>query len=197
MAESAIPGAFASNVVVSSVSAFILYSFLPHNLIYTWLFLHIILFIGRIFISKKLLYFLKKSDSRKNIQQYLILSLTITSLTATLYAVIIWFIYIYNVPDLYVFLMTILILVTVASSISTLGNIIIIFILFVSLSIIPLIILALFHGGEIFLMLALFLFIYIIMHILFGYRQYIMLRNAAFLEETFQSSPSEQLIHHQ
>ncbi len=187
MAESTIPGAFAANIVVSVVTAFILFSFLPHSLIYIWLFLHLVIFTLRIIISNKLLYLTKKVYTQKEMRPYFLLSLILTSSTAILYASIIYFINIYPIPDLYIFLIITLVIVMAASSISTLGNIIIAFILFVYLTVVPLIILSLLQQKEVFLILAIILLSYLILHTLFGYRQYIILRNTVFLEETFKS----------
>ena len=187
MARSSIGGAVAANIVISAVSAFILYSFLPHTIIYIWLLLHLIIFFLRLFTSKKLLLLLKESESKIDLQQYFILSLLVGSLTALQYGVLTYFMYIYNVPDLYILLMATLIIMMSAGSISTLGNVFIAFVLFTFLSVVPLIILALILGGEIFLVLAFILCFYMIIHIFFGYRQYIMLRNTVFLEDTFKS----------
>ncbi len=187
MAESTIPGAFASNLVVSSISASILYSFLPHTLIYIWLFIHLIILSLRIFISKKLRYFLKESYGEKKAKQYFIFSLILTSFAAIQYAVLIWFMYIYHVPDLYIFLITIIITLMAASSISILGSVVIAFILFVCLSVIPLILLVVSQDGKVFFILSFILLSYLILHILFGYRQYLMLKNTVLLEDTFKS----------
>ncbi len=187
MAESTMAGSFAANIIVAAISAFIVYAFLPYTLIYIWIFLHLSIFIIRIYISEKLLYFLQKSYTQKKIEKYLIASLAVTSITAVLYSTIVWSMYIYQAPDLHLLLMILLIVTMAASSISTLVSVIIAFILFVSLTVIPLVILGLFQNEEIFLILSFILLGYIMLHILFGYRQYLTLRNTVFLEETFKS----------
>ena len=187
MAKSTMAGAFAANIMVPAVIAFIVHPFLPKILISIWLFAHFILFIIRIFISKKLLYFSQKPNAKKNIKQYFLASLTTTSLTAGLHASIIWVIYIYQAPDLHLILMTLIIIIMAAGSLSALGSIIIAFILFVCITVIPLVILGLHHNGEMFLILSFILFGYMLLHILFGYRQYLTLRDTVFLKDTFKS----------
>ncbi len=187
MAESTIAGAFAANIIVSAISAFIIYDFLPHILVFIWLFLHLTIYAVRIYSSKKLLYFLKKPHTQEKIKKYLVASLAVTSITAVLYSTIVLSMYIYQAPDLYLLMVILLVMILVASSISTLGSVIIAFILFVSLAVTPLVVLGLLQNKEIFLILSFILLGYIILHMLFGYRQYLVLRNTVFLEETFKS----------
>ncbi len=187
MAKETIPGAVAANLIVSSIIAFTLYSFLPHSWIHLWLFAHVILFFLRIFISKKLLYYLQKPFAEKKIKLYFIASLILTSSIAILYAILIYYMTLYPIPDLYIFLIITLLLIVAASSISTLGSVIIAFFLFIYFTVIPLIILALLQNKEIFLILTFILVSYLILHTIFGYRQYIILRDSIFLKDTFKS----------
>ncbi|RLA72815.1 MAG: hypothetical protein DRG24_01900 [Epsilonproteobacteria bacterium] len=187
MAEATIAGAFAANILIASASAFILYDFLPHMLIFLWMFLHTLIFIGRVFVSRNLLRALETPHAHRRVRKYLLLSLSVTSLTAILYGVIISLNYFYEVPDLTILLMSTIVIIMAASSISTLGSVILSFILFVFFSVAPLIIFALLHGEGSLMMLAFVSLSYILLHMLFGYRQYVLLRNTVFLEETFSS----------
>ena len=187
MAEVTIPGAFATNILVGALSVFILYDFLPHDILYIWLFLQSTTFIAKVIISKKLLYYLKRPYAQQKTRQYFALSLTATSFAALLYGVMIGVSYSYHIPDIRIVLISTIIILMAASSISTLGNVILAFILFVFFTVVPLVGFALFHGGETFAMLAFISLGYMILHTFFGYRQYIILRNSVFLEETFKS----------
>ncbi|MEA3490676.1 MAG: ATP-binding protein [Campylobacterota bacterium] len=187
MADATAGGAFASNIVIPSITAFILYDWIPHRVISVWLFLQFILFITRIFISKKLLYLLQQPDAQERVKRYFIEYISATLLTALMYILIVWLMYIHAPPEITIILVMTVIVLMAAGSISTLGSVIILFILFVSLTIVPIILFALFHGGETFFIFALILSVYLLFHMLLGYRQYIVLRNSLSLEETFET----------
>ena len=187
MAKSLIVGIITSSIIVPLLCAFILYDFLPHNFIYIWLFLHSFILTIRIYINTKLLSFLEDVYFEKYIQTYLIWSLVTIFFTAILYGLLIYLIYISNVPDPTILLITILILAMTAGSSFTLIHVFISFVLFVCITVIPLIIFALFHGGDTFFILAIILFIYLFLYTFLGYRRYVILRNGVFLEDTFKS----------
>ncbi len=187
MAEATIAGAFAANILIAFASAFVLYDFFPHTLIYLWMFLHSVIFMGRVFVSRKLLRALESPHAHRMVKKYLFLSLSVTSVTAILYGVIIGLSYIYKIPEVSILLMSTIVIIMAASSISTLGSVILAFILFVFFSVAPLVIFALLYGEGTLMMLAFVSLAYISLHMLFGYRQYVLLRNTVFLEETFSS----------
>jgi hypothetical protein len=54
-----LPGVFSANIIAPLITVYVLYDFVPHLQIYSWLFLHFSLFLGRIFLAKKLHYLLK------------------------------------------------------------------------------------------------------------------------------------------
>jgi len=185
MAQGIKTGAFTSNFLASIVTVVILYNYLSTTFLSIWIGLHMFVYLLRIKNAQDILNNL--TIDTKSLSKKLYLSLLYTVLTPIFYAVIIWTGILSHIPDSNVLVIIILMLSLAAGSFTTLGSVSHAFILYVSFMILPLIGALLYHGGEMFNLLSFVLFIFIIIHISSGYRQYITLRDSISLKDSFET----------
>ncbi|RLA73248.1 MAG: hypothetical protein DRG24_00755, partial [Epsilonproteobacteria bacterium] len=186
---STLSGVLSANIIAPLMVAFILHDAVPHLLIYSWLSLHFMLFVGRVFMSKKLDYFLKiKSD--KAIKS-LKITFVLTASTALLYTIAAWSSVLYDVPDIRVLMIGTIMMALVAGSVSTLVSIFHAFVLYLFINVLPLIAAMIYHGGEMFHIFALVLSIFSLTIFVAGYRQFLTLKNSITLEVKQERSLKE------
>ena len=178
-------GVFAANIMSPLLMAYILYDVVPHFQIYLWLFLHLVIFFGRIFMAKKLRYFLKIKS--KNSTKYLKIIFMLTTTTTVLYGLAVWSSLFYNASDLHIFTISVIIVSLSAGALATLISIYQLYALYVVFSMTPLIAMLLYHGGDMFYLFAFVLSIFTAATLSAGHRQYLSLKNSIALEETFQT----------
>ncbi len=184
LVKSTFAGSLSVNIIAPIVGTIVVYDFIPHVQIYIWLFLHISIFIARIFLAKKLQYFLNIESDK--VVTYLYMKFILISLSALLYAFLMWQLMEYTTGTP-IFIIYSFVSLLVAGAISTLSSVFIVFVLFASLSVIPIIFSFFYHSSEVFDMFAVISIIFFVILILSGYRQYIMLRDAIMLKETFET----------
>ncbi len=178
-------GVMTSNIIGPLLIAYILYDIVPHFQIYIWLFLHLSIFFGRIFISKKLYYHLKiKSE---NHTKYLKILFIFIIMSAIMYGIAVWSSLFYGADDIRILSIAVIIVALSAGAIATLISIYMFYMVFVLVNTIPLLVMVLYHGGEMFNLFAFVLIIFTITVLNAGYRQYSLLKNSISLEETFQT----------
>lgn len=176
---------FIANVVTPILVSYIFYDVVPHSYLSIWLFLHLLVFLGRIFSTKRLRYFLEKKHQNTDLCLKIIFMLTLT--TTVLYGLAVWSSLLYNASDLQIFGLSVLIVSLSAGALATLINIYQLYVLFVVLSMVPLMMMLLYHDREIFDIIAFILFIFTTATLRAGYKQYLALNNVISLEETFQT----------
>ena len=182
-AVSSLTGALASNIIGPFFIAILLYDVVLPSIILLWLAISIIIFTFRVILSKQLL---KRKDKEKY-KKYLIMNLFLVVLTALLYVAVAWISVLHEASELQILVLSFVLIAISAGSIGTLGNIYIIFLLYILMSIIPLVAALLYHGGELFNLLSIVIIVYIISHVVAGYRYFVVLRNSMSLQETFQT----------
>jgi len=192
-------GVFTANIMTPTLTAYILYDMLPHITIYIWLYLHLLVFLGRIYIARKLHDSLKIKSKKST--TYLKMIFMLTTITTVLYGLAVWSSLLHEVPNLYIFMIAVIIISLSSGAIATLMSIYQLYALYVIFSTIPLIVMILYHGGEIFNIFAFVMSVYMVSILIAGYRKYIALRDSISLEETFQtiydkSSDGIMLIQH-
>ncbi len=178
-------GVFAANIMSPLLMAYILYDVVPHFQIYLWLFAHLFIFSGRIFMAKKLHYFLKIKS--KNSTKYLKIIFMLTISTTVLYGAAIWLSLFYGASDLRIFTISVIIVSLSAGALATLISIYQLYALYVVFSMTPLIGMFLYHGGDMFILFAFVLSIFTISTLIAGYRQHLALKNSISLRETFET----------
>ena len=176
-------GSLASNLILPLVISGIFYKLIPT--IYIWLAFHLILLPARIYICKKMSYYLKE-DNKKQTSLYLNIYTLLVSLTAILYGYIVWQSVLYA-QDIDIFLMGMVISSIVAGSVATLVSIFHIFALFVILQMVPFIAAFLYHGGEIFILIAVLATVFLFIIIANGYKQFKTIKETILLKESFES----------
>jgi len=186
MLELTLSGVIAANIIAPLLVSFVIYSFVPHLFIYSWLLLHVVMFFLRLVFSKKLNFFTKSGDT-KNVKRYLIVTFVLVSFTSLLYGVLIYKSILMGVPHLHILLIAIMIMSLCAGAISTLGSVFTAFLLYVSVSMIPLFIFMLSIGGDIFNVFALIILVFSIIILKAAYSQFKILKNSVSLEETFKT----------
>lgn len=178
-------GVFAANITSPLLMAYILYDIVPHFEIYIWLFLHLLIFFGRIFIAGKLRYSLKIQS--KNSTKYLKIIFMLTAATTVLYGLAVWSSLCNDVSDLHIFTISVIIVSLSAGALATLISVYKLYALYVVFSMVPLIAMILYHRGEMFNIFAFVLSVFTISTLIAGHRQYSLLNNSILLEETFQT----------
>ena len=185
MLRGTIIGSFATGFLGAFVVGFVLYDTIAPSYLLIWMIMHFIVFFMRISFTKKLLRDLKTDT--QILKRKLIFSLILTASGAILYAIIIWIAVFYQASDIDIMLVSTAIVVLAAGSISTLGSVFHAFVLFILLTIIPLIGALLYINSEIFNIISFMLGAFMFVHIGAGYRYYITLRNAVSLKESFET----------
>jgi len=178
-------GVFAANIMSPLLMAYILYDVVPHFQIYLWLFAHLFIFFGRIFMAKKLHYFLKIKS--KNSTRYLKIIFLLTTFTTALYGVAVWSSLFYGASDLRILTISVIIVSLSAGALATLISIYQLYALYVVFSMTPLIVMLLYHGGDMFILFAFVLSIFTLSTLSAGYRQHLALKNSISLRETFET----------
>lgn len=178
-------GVFIANIVTPILVSYIFYDVVPHFYVYMWLFVHLLVFLGRMFTAERLRYFLEKKHKNTELCLKIIFMLTLT--TTLLYGLAVWSSLFYNATDLHVFAISVIVVSLSAGALATLINVYWLYVLFVVFSMVPLIMMLLYHEGEIFDIIAFILMIFTIVTLRAGYKQYLALNNVISLEETFQT----------
>ena len=178
-------GLIASGIIGPLIIVSVLYNHVPINYLLLWIFLQFALMIFRLYVGAKLHYSIQlKSNKTKN---YLCTYIFTTSFTAFLLGMVSWLSIVYTVPEINIFIIGTVIIALAAGSIATLGTVFIAFTGFMIFSIIPFVFALLYHGGLIFYVFSLIMIIFIIVHILSGYRLYLSHKHTIELELKFKT----------
>jgi len=182
-AVSSLPGALVSNIIGPIFTGVVLYDVISPWIFGIWIVISLIIFGIRNLLSKKLL----KTKNRGIYREYIKFNLVLIIITALFYVIIAWLAVLNEANELQIFILSFVLIASAAGAIGTLGNIIVIYVLYLLVSLLPLVIALLYHGGEIFNLLSIIITVFMIAHIVSGYRYYIILRNSISLQDTFQT----------
>ncbi|PHQ56331.1 MAG: hypothetical protein COA30_04760 [Sulfurimonas sp.] len=178
-------GIVISNLIAPVIIVSILYGYISHTILLSWLFIHIGFLLMRMMINYKLITLVEKKDEAAH--HYLKMMFSLDFLSAVLYGFIIWFSVLENIPDTHILLIGIIITALTTGSLSTLGSIFTAYILYLIPSFLFLISALIYHGGDIFYLFALVMFGMMGVFSILGYKHYTILRNAISLDTTFKS----------
>ena len=182
-AISSLSGALVSNVIGPIFMTVVLYSVISSWIFIAWFVVSIAIFVFRNILSKELL----KSKNRDGDRKYIKINLFLILVTALFYVIVAWLSVLHDASELQIFILSFVLIAIGAAAIGTLGNIIVIYILYLLLSLTPLVAALLYHGGEIFNLLSVILIVFMIAQVVSGYRYFIILRNSISLQDTFQT----------
>ena len=186
MAKSGIAGTIGSNLVSPILMLILLLDFIPSHILFGWFLMHLVIFFARLLSNIKITSLFKHSQN-PNVYPYFHISLLTSILTAVLFGLISYMMYVYQVPDLHLLLLNSIILILLASSVSTLSMIYVAFLCFTFFTALPLIYFSILHGGEVFTTFGYILSVYLVAHAVFGYIQYKFLTDVVQMQDTFQS----------
>jgi len=186
MAKSGIAGAIGANLISTLLVLFLLSDFIPSSVLGKWFWIQLILFFTRIYsnieISSKL-----KKDPLADVEFYAYVSLFSALFTAILFGVLNYIMFIYPVPDLYRFLIDTIMLILLASAVSTLSMVYLVFVGFTLLNGVPLVLFSFLQQEEVFHIFSYILMAYLPIQIVFGYIQYSFLKEVVQMQDTFQT----------
>ncbi|MEA1893283.1 MAG: PAS domain-containing sensor histidine kinase [Campylobacterota bacterium] len=178
-------GAVAVNTIVVAAIALVLYEQIPTLYLFIWISLNISLLSMRTYVGKKLSFYIKIQNNLKHIYfKYYLFLVSLMALSLSMISVLS---VIYNVPDVEIIFIAGIIIALTAGSLATMGTILILFLLYTFLNIVPLILSFIYHGGMIFDIFAIFLLIYLIINTLSGYRLFSIHQNSSMLEKKFRT----------
>lgn len=172
-------GILAANILSPLLMSYVMRNFIPDIYIFIWLALHFIIYMGRLLVTKKLNAHLKSTNTSKYVKQTFILS----GITTVLFSIAIWYSLLTAASDVHILTLTIIVVSLATGALATLISIYHLFSSYVILSLIPLIAMLIYHGGEMFNIFALILIVLGIVVLSAGHRQYNTLKSLILLEE--------------
>lgn len=177
-------GSLASNVLGPLAIFYVIYDFLPHHISNIWLSIHVFIFLLRMVMGLKLLKIL--TENKNLITVFLYIFYTVLFFSALLNGIIIWFAVIYNLPDFEILIISSVILSLSAGALTTLSSLFIGYLIYLSVSMILLVLAVAYHGGDMFYIFAINTALFYVVFVIFGYKYYTTLRKAISLENTFK-----------
>jgi len=180
-------GAFASNILGPIIVIALLHSYFNVQCLINWSIFHIILLVARLKVSNKLNYIITKKQDLSLRTKYLFIYTSLLVITALLYVFISVMSIVNGVDDINLLVVIVIMIMLTAGSLATLGTVFIVFVLFMSFSIIPFFAILLYHGGAIFDIFAYVLLVYLFVHIMSGYRLFLVHKNTIELEDKFKT----------
>jgi PAS domain S-box-containing protein len=163
-------GALVSNVLVPLIIVYVFYDFVPLHSLLLLLLTFCSLFVFRVYFHFKLKScIVKKSE---DINHYLIMYIVFISMSALLLGLISWIGIYYDVPAVNLIIVTAVITSVVSGAITTLGPILIAFLSYIALSVLPLIFALLYRDDSVLHTLAGVLCVYIVINVLLGIKFY-------------------------
>ena len=187
MLNAAKSGAIASNILGPLISITVLYSYFDTLCLVTWFSFHLILFMMRLNVSSKLISIISKEKNSTLRDKYLLFYNFLLIITALLYALISIVSLSKGVDDVNLFFIAIIVITLTAGSISTLGTVFLVFLSFMFFSVVPFFFILLYHGDLLFDLFAYITLIYLVVHIMSGYRLFLVHKNSIELEEKFKT----------
>ncbi len=174
-----------ATIVGQLVSVSLLYHYVPILYLLAWQFVGIIIISERFYLSKKL----DKAVRTKNVnvKKYLNQLILCTTLTALMFGTLPLVTMFYSVPDVNFLMLGIIIIALAAGSISTLGSVYMAFFYFMAGSILPYTVILIYHGGLIFNIFVVVLWIFFIIHTLAGYRLFLIYKSSINLDKRFKT----------
>jgi len=183
--KSTLSGILIANIILPLVSIYLLYEYIPKNILILGYLLHLIIFFSRIIIGKKLQKVLKiDSDLTK---KYLKIVYFLLGMSAFLNGMMIWISVIYEVPALEFMVLATIVFGVSAGALTTISSVFTGYMIFILINMGMLIGAIIYHAGDVFNVFTIILIMFLVMLIVSGYKQYTTLRDVFFLEDTFKN----------
>ena len=185
MNQSSFLGAFASNILGMLFSLYILYDKIPIDYIYNLITFSILLFFMRIFMNFKSLECLRYVTCKN--YKYLSVQLFLIILNAIFYIIILWTALAYDISDIDILILALIIFALVAGTIATLSSVFIAFLLYVTINFSSIILAMIYHSQDrVFYIYAFTIFVFSVVFLKAGYRHFQTLKSSIELKEEFE-----------
>jgi len=181
--EHATFSSFFVNLFVPLLLFYIVQDFIEIKYLYVLSIVHVIIFILRFSIIKKLINSKIKNNIKTRFFKILVFLIIIAS---SLNSFLIAYSILSDIPQVHVFILSIIVVVISAGSVSTLLGIYEIYVAFILLSILPLIGSIVYRGDDLFYLFAFTLSIFMILILKIGQKNTLLINNLSSLKETFQ-----------
>jgi PAS domain S-box-containing protein len=175
-----------ANGLAPAVILYLSYPYIETNILFIWVFLHATFLVSRLYISSKLQKFILLK-SYKEVKFYFNLLLSIVFSTGLLNPFLICLALINGIPPLDFVMISIVVITLSAGSIATTVSIFKVYVIFILLSMLPLIGIVIYHGEEIFYIYGIILTIFTFVILKAGYRQHQTLEEVSSFKETFET----------
>ena len=176
-------GTFSVNVLTPILLSALLLNDIDKTYITIWIVLNLLIYFTRLSVTSKTA--IVNKDPLKDIRPYLYTIYTIIFISSMLHAYALWYT-VGHADDLKVLFVAMVTITMVSGSISTLGSVFPAFVTYVSSSLIPIIVIFIWEGGEIFYTFAFAIFVYLFVMLKNGYNIYESLEENIRLKESFE-----------
>ena len=190
MRKSIFVGTFSVNILTPFLLSYILYDYLDHTYILWWLVLNFLIFLARIYLKQELKF---ASKNAKDVNPILYSMIIIISLSALLHGYALWYFSLY-VPDTQLFFAASVTIALVSGSISTLGGVYHAFAAYVTLNLIPIILVFSSKGEAMFYIFSFSVFSFLFVMLRSGYNIHSSLRENIELKESFERRVKESIL---
>ena len=184
-ADTALFSTLSINLIAPMFSVYVMFPFMEKLTLFIWSFIHVLILVFRIYLYKKLQLSLKNDSD--NVMKETNTLFTLSILGTFLYAYLIWFAVLNEIPEANIFILSAVMLTLSAGSISTLVSIFPFFAFFVFVNTLSIISAVMYHGGNMFYVYAVLLTSFMVIFIKVGYSQYLLLNNLVALKDSFQN----------
>jgi len=178
-------GAVFANLVSPAIILYLLAGSIPDLLLTVWGGLNILLFGIRVALSRML--YRQAYMPHEAVIPLLKTILAATAFSALLHGSIIWIAVLSGIDDLHIFIVSLAVVSLSTGAVSTLVSLFLFYLSYVLIIMIPLIAAILYHGGDLFNIFAFLLTFLTASIIVASHRQFILLRDAIAMEETFKT----------
>ena len=183
---------FSANGLAPAVILYISHTYIATYILFSLILVHIIFLFSRLYISSKLQDFIESKIDKK-IKFYFNLLLVAIFTTGLLNPFLIWLALINGIPPLDFVMISIVVITLSAGSIATTVSIFKVYVVFILLSMLPLISMVFYYtiscnyGGDIFYIYGIILTIFTLVILKAGYKQHKTLEEVSSFKETFES----------
>ena len=177
-------GTLISNIVAPFFVVLILWNYVQHTYLLVWFGLNILFYFLRYILGEKIL--AKLQNDFSSLHSYLKQVYLLSFLSAVIFGLLIWYTILISIPDMRVVLLTMIGVALASGAIVTLGSIFNVYTIHVSTHLLLVVTALFYHGGEEFIYLAIAMMILLVVLLSAGHKQYIVVRNAVSLDETFK-----------
>ena len=176
-------GTFSVNILTPVLLSVLLYNYIERDYIISWILLNMAIYFVRLILTAKAA--VANKNPSLDVKPYLYQIFAVIFLSAILHAYALWYSAAY-VNEMQILFIAMITITMVSGSISTLGSVFPAFFIYVVFNLVPIIIVFIFEGGEIFYTFAFAIFVYMFVMLKNGLTQFRVLKENIELKESFE-----------